>query len=143
MMFPLRYPILLAHILLVSAYSSGAVVAFSWQPTSEDDQVTVSELDEGKTVALATKGTLVIRLKSQLGTGYGWQVARNDNRRLRLLSRPEQENSQGGLPGGEEHQIFRFKALRAGTTLIELHYVRPWEKDTRPLRTFRLRIRIR
>ena len=142
-MFPLRYPILLAHILLMSSYYSGPVAAFLWQPTSEDDQVTVSELDEGQTVAVARKGTLVIRLKSQLGTGYGWQVVRNDNRRLRLVGRPEQENSQGSLAGGEEHQIFRFKALRSGTTLIELRYVRPWERDTRPLRSFRLRIRIR
>jgi len=142
MMFPLKYHILLAHILLMSSYSSGAV-AFSWQPKSEDGQVTVSEQDDGQTVEVARKGTLVIRLKSQLGTGYGWQVVKNDNRRLRLLGRPEQENSQGGLPGGEEHQIFRFKALRSGTTLIELRYVRPWERDARPLRSFRLRIRIR
>ncbi len=142
-MFSLSYPILLVHILLMSSYHSGAVGAFSWQPKSEDDQVTVTEKEEGQTVALGRKDTLVIRLKSQLGTGYGWQVVRHDNRLLRLLGRPEQENSQGGLPGGEEHQIFRFKALRSGTTLIELRYVRPWERNARPLRYFRLRIRIR
>ena len=136
-------PILLVHILLMSSYYNGAEAALSWQLTSENDQVTVSELDEGQTVAIARKGTLAIRLKSQLGTGYGWQVVRNDKRRLRLLGLPEQENSQSGLPGGEEHQIFRFKALRSGITLIELHYVRPWERDARPLRSFRLRIRIR
>lgn len=135
--------VLFAHILLMSFCYSGVAAALSWQQTSGDDQVTVTEQDEGQTVTIARKGTLVVRLKSQLGTGYGWQVKRNDGRRLKLLGPPDQESPQGGLPGGEEHQIFRFKALRSGTTLLELHYVRPWEKDARPSKTFRLRVRVR
>ena len=143
-MLPVSHPVLLVHILLMSVYYSGAAAAaLSWEQTSEDGQVTVTEQDEGQTVAVARKGTLVVRLKSQLGTGYGWQVVRNDKRRLKLLASPEQENSQGGLPGGGEHQIFRFKALRSGKTLLELGYVRPWEKGKAPLKAFRLEVRVR
>ncbi len=142
-MLPVSHSVVLAHILLMSFYFSGAAATLSWQQTGEDGQVTVTEKDEGGTVAVARKGTLVVRLKSQLGTGYGWQVVRNDGRRLKLLGPPEQENSQGGLPGGEEHQIFRFKALRSGTTLLELRYIRPWEKGKQPLKTFRLKVRVR
>ncbi len=141
-MFSISYPVLLANILIMSFYYSGEA-AFSWRQPSEGDQVTATEQDDAKTVTITRNNTLVVRLKSQLGTGYGWQVVRNDNRRLGLLGPPDQENPQGGLPGGGEHQIFRFKALRSGTTLLELRYIRPWEKDARPLRTFRLRIRIR
>ena len=142
-MFPVSNSVVLAHILLMSFYSGGAPAALSWQQPGEGPQVTITEQDDGGTVTVARKGTLVVRLKSQMGTGYGWQVARNDGRRLKLLGPPEQENSQGGLPGGDEHQIFRFKALRSGTTLLELRYVRPWEKGKPPSKTFRLEVRVR
>ena len=132
------------YILLVSLLCCSAAATSSWKQTGAGDrQVTVTEQNSGQIVSVLRESTLVVRLKSQLGTGYGWQLMKNDARRLKPLGQPDQESSQGGLPGGEEYQIFRFKALRSGTSLLELHYVRPWEKTARPSKIFRIRVQIR
>jgi len=104
--------------------------------------ITVTDRDSSRTVKLAKGDTLAIKLEAQLGTGYGWQVVKSDTTRLKSLGEPLVEPGQG-LPGGVEHQVFRFVALRSGSCTVELHYLRPWEKDTPPAKTYQIKVQIR
>ncbi len=144
-MFTLSHSLLPIPILLVALWCGSAVAAFSWQPKGTDDQgvVVITEQNNGQTVAVSRKGSLMVRLESQMGTGYGWQTSKTDGRRLKLLGGPELENSSAALPGGVEHQVFRFKALRPGTSVLELAYRRPWDRKAKPAKTFRLKVRAR
>ena len=131
-------------ILVVSLLYSSAVATSSWKQTIVDDRdVTVTERNNGQTIPIPLHGTLVVGLKSQLGTGYGWQVLKIEGRRLKLLGEPELESSPAGRPGEVEHQVFRFQALRTGISTLVLGYVRPWEKNVQPSKTFRLKVRVR
>ena len=99
----------------------------------------VTDADNGGKAGLALGDTLLIKLVSQPGTGYGWQIARQDTSRLRLVSE-EQVEGKGTELGRPEYQVFRLVAGGVGASVIELHYVRPWEKGVPPLKTFSLRI---
>ena len=142
-MFSDSPPVSLA-ILVVLLLNSSSVAMSSLKQTGVDDRdVRVTEQNNGQTIAIPLHGTLVVRLKSQLGTGYGWQVLKIEGRRLKLLGEPELESSPVGRPGEVEHQVFRFKALRTGISTLLLGYVRPWEKKVQPAKTFRLKVRVR
>ena len=104
--------------------------------------VVVTERDANREVMLTTGATLIVRLGAQLGTGYGWQIAENDASVLKPAGPPELEGS-GDKPGATQQQIFRFTAEKPGTTRLAFRYVRPWEQEERPARTFRADVRIR
>ena len=105
--------------------------------------VTVTEKEDGRTLVLSRGNQLVVRLLTQLGTGYSWQVLPHDSTRLRLAAKPLVESNSPGRPGGSEQQVFRFEAVKAGTVSLELKYARPWEKETVPLKRVRLTIKVR
>ena len=102
--------------------------------------VTVSEKD-GK-VRLTVGDTLAVRLQSTPSTGYGWQTAAYDKKLLKQMGASVMEDSNTKLLGAPQHQVFRFKALAAGTTALELRYVRSWEKGKPPARVFKISVRI-
>lgn len=139
-MFSFTYS-LLAKPLLLLVLGSSAVAGFCWQKDTDDHIVTVTEQSNGQTITVSKEDTLVVRLKSQMGTGYGWRL-KTDDEGLKLLGEPEQENDSGREAGRVEHQVFRFKAVRTGTSILELVYVRPWETTAKPAKTFRLKVRV-
>ena len=68
----------------------------------------------------------MVRLASNPSTGYDWRVVKYGKE---LLSLEEEtyippENARIGQ-GGDKR--FVFKALKAGSTVLELAYYRPWE----------------
>lgn len=139
-MFRFNYSLLASHLLLL-ALCSTAVAAFSLQKDTNDRSVTVTEQHNGETITVSPEDTIVVRLKSQMGTGYGWHL-KTDDPRLKLLDEPDQENTTNRESGGVEHQVFRFKAVRPGTVTLELVYIRAWEKTAKPAKTFRLKVRV-
>lgn len=56
-------------------------------PKSQDT-VVVTDTHSGKRISIARGNVLVVRLESQPGTGYGWQVVRSDSTRLKSLGEP-------------------------------------------------------
>jgi len=125
-------------VVLVVACSTIAPQAPHSAMSGSGEAVTVSEKDNNGQVHLALGATLVIRLEAIPGAGYGWQVVRNDPERLTPVGTPVYEQSGKDLVGAPEKQVFRFKALAAGSIEMELHYVRPWERGVPPTKTYRL-----
>lgn len=112
---------------------------------AEKAVVTVNEVKEGAEISLAMGDTLEVRLPSQPGTGYGWQVADPLPAMLRLA---EKTLDLGGdqapsAPGASATVVLRFAPVAAGTGNLRLVYARPWEKDLLPKKTYTLHVRVR
>jgi predicted secreted protein len=105
-------------------------------------EVVVTEKDDGKTVAVARDALLVVKLESQLGTGYGWDVEELDTHRLALAGPPTLEVPDKKLAGQREFQIFKFEPKESGHVVLKLRYVRSWEKPVKPAKTFTVNILI-
>jgi predicted secreted protein len=114
-------------------------------PMPEKKQATlkVTEKENGKKVYIAKGDLLSIKLETQPGTGYGWEIAKYDSTRTKLVKDSVQEGSGSGMPGGVEHYVFLFKALTRGSAELKLIYVRSWEKEVEPAKTFSIKLQIR
>lgn len=106
------------------------------------DPVVVTSREHPDQVNLNRGGTLVVKLESQPGTGFGWQIAKNDRAILAPEGAPMLEPDKS-LPGGTEWQVFRFRAAAAGADDLELNYLRPFDPAKPPAKTFRLRVQVR
>jgi inhibitor of cysteine peptidase len=103
----------------------------------------VTDSDNGRTVTLNRAGTLIVALASTPGTGYGWTVSALDARVLKEIGKPRLIHGAHPMPGAPATQVFRFSAAGAGSTRLELDYIRPWEKNVPPARIFRLDVTVR
>jgi len=111
--------------------------------TAPANTTNVTDADNEHAVLLATGDTLVVALASTPGTGFGWKVAELDSKMLREIGTPEVIPGSHPMPGASATQVFHFQAVGAGSTGLELDYVRPWEKGAAPARTFRLGVTVR
>jgi inhibitor of cysteine peptidase len=103
---------------------------------------TVREKDKKSEVSVPKDGILVVRLSVSPGTGFSWHITSCDRNRLKLLGDPVFEGSGEAKPGESEEQVFRFKALTAGPSILRLAFRRGWEKDAPPARTFEIKVKI-
>ncbi|MFH1683276.1 MAG: protease inhibitor I42 family protein [Candidatus Margulisiibacteriota bacterium] len=117
---------------LVIILSAGRVSGMGGKPP--DRKVSVGE-------------EFTLTLESNPTTGYQWQLAKPlDEKIVKLVSsKYEMEkpnNTETGMVGVGGHEYWSFKAVGKGTTLIELKYIRPWEKDVPPVEAAVFRIRV-
>ena len=102
----------------------------------------VTEADNGHEFTLSRGDTLEVSLPATSGTGYTWQEAPIAD----ALVKPVGDTKfkiDDAMPGGSGHQIFRFSVESSGTGALEIHYLRPWEKDARPAKVFRILLIVR
>ena len=90
---------------------------------------TLTQKDNGSTVAIEIGGIVNVTLPGNITTGYSWAVDRIDASIIKPVGDhyiPSQTGQVRVGSGGEF--TFDFKALKAGDTKIRLIYARPWEK---------------
>jgi len=73
--------------------------------------------------------------------GYRWTLKTNFEPACTLLEENTQPNVTG--IGGTGHHHWRFQATSPGMCEIELHYGRPWESASEPVKTFRMKVQVR
>jgi len=97
--------------------------------------------NNGKQITVQTGDIVTVTLVSNPTTGYSWQVMLIDNSILIQDGGPEYKESPDaeGLVGTGGTETFRFKAIRAGETSLELGYMRPWE-SVQPIETFTIKV---
>jgi inhibitor of cysteine peptidase len=84
----------------------------------------------GRDVSLKMGGVLEVRLDANHTTGYSWVAAPVANPVLtRQGAAKYVENASGGKAGVGGVEIWRFKAMKAGTQQLRFEYRRPWEKS--------------
>ena len=127
-----------AAILFVGLILASAAWCRENTAQAEPMTVTLTEGQNGSTVALALESTLTVRLSAQLGTGYSWAITQQNGQALRL-TKEYVESPSGLMPGGTETQVFVFSSIAAGDENVELAYRQPWQSDQPPARTFRFR----
>lgn len=94
----------------------------------------------GQTIEMTVGESLEIRLQENPTTGFRWQLIADDGAVCALIS-DAFEGPGGPLGRGGEHG-WLFKALEPGECDIEFHYRRRWMSAAKPVRTFRIHIRI-
>lgn len=105
-------------------------------------RVTINE--NGSSITLHGGDVLEVALPASFGTGYSWKIANKTGNVLKARGGPETvPGEKGNQPGQSETQVFRFVTSARGTAQLEMHYVRPWEKDERPAKIFSLTVEVK
>lgn len=113
-----------------------ALAFFSGCGTNE---VQATQAENGRQITLQPGEVMTIALKSNLTTGYSWQVMEIDNAILVQDGDPEYKTDGQTIPGAGGTETFHFKATGVGETTLELGYVRPWE-NTPPIETYTVQV---
>jgi len=74
-----------------------------------------------------------ITLKSNPTTGYSWQIDTAPDENVVRLIGSVFVGPQTRLVGAGGSEIWTFKAVGRGRTMVRLKYIRPWEKDVPPV----------
>ena len=110
-------------IVIISVLLSLSSYAFA---EAHDDMTNTIKTTAGK--------EFVITLDANVTTGYEWQLTKPIDDSLIKLVHSEYVPDKTGLVGSGGKSIWTFKAVRSGKTQISFKYIRPWEKDTPPVK---------
>ena len=100
---------------------------------------------EGRSEVVKRGDTLAVHLDANPSTGYRWELTRLAGASVVQVGLPDyQPETAAGVPrvGAQGHTTFRFRALQAGTSSIELVYRRPWETSVAAAKTVRFEIAV-
>ena len=129
----------LVVVLCLTALSCTEESGESATPTSEEESTTVASSDadgggvitEAGPVALTVGGRATIELATNPTTGYQWELATEPDTTIVSVVSDEYTAAEAadGMVGTGGIQKVVLQGVAAGTTTIELRYVRPWETD--------------
>lgn len=111
--------------------------------TPASHPLVVTDSDSGKRIALAPGAELEVSLNATSGTGYLWQIAGNDPAVLKPRGLGNFEIPKDAAPGAMGTQVFHFDAQTPGSAKLAMVYVRPWEKNVAPVRTWSIAVSVR
>ena len=77
---------------------------------------------------------IIITLQSNRTTGYEWQIAEPLDTKIIGFMRSEYIPSEPQAIGSGGTEVWSFRAMGEGNAKIKFKYVRPWEKDTAPVK---------
>lgn len=110
-------------------------LCLSLSPVIAQEQDIGSQKSITKTLEAGVGEEFTLVLESNRTTGYSWQLTKPfDEGIVRLIS-SEYKAPETRLIGAGNKEVWTFKAVGGGKTRIHMEYVRPWEKDTAPVRT--------
>ena len=72
--------------------------------------------------------------------GYRWNIVNDGQPELQLSENTSQPNA--ARVGGAGQHRWRFQAVAAGASEIEIQYARSWDESAEPERTFTLKVRV-
>jgi inhibitor of cysteine peptidase len=124
-----RLVLLVAGILVLGA--AAVVVALYALDDDADGRagVTLTGEDNASSVSVPLGEEIVIRIDSNITTGYEWEVAEVNQTVLTYLG-SEYEAPDTSLVGAGGTQVLRFEAAAPGESTIALKYWRPFEGDS-------------
>jgi inhibitor of cysteine peptidase len=117
-------------------------IALSMPSRVSASVVFVSQDDNGREFTLDRGDALEISLPATSGTGYTWQAEPVTGGIVTQVGDPEFK-PDGMMPGAAGRQVFHFARGTIGGGTLEMHYLRPWEKNTPPAKVFRITLTVR
>lgn len=91
--------------------------------------------DSSKLIKVEVEQEFDIVLKSNATTGYKWKLAKPLDKKILELVESEYKAPDDSVPGKGGEEVWTFRGVGKGKTLISLKYVRPWEKKKAPEKT--------
>ena len=109
------------------------------QASKTDATISIGAGDAGKTITLHPGNTLIVTLDGNTTTGYNWLMQTMDPAILKQVGEPTYtpESNQIGAPGKIS---LTFQAVKTGQAKLVLNYMRSFEKDIAPLKTFEVSV---
>lgn len=109
--------------------------------SASDSTKELTDENNGETVQLKVNDTMEVALPSNPSTGYQWQVSSIDTAVLRADGEPEFIPDSDAVGSGGL-SVFHFRALAAGTSPLQLDYLRTWEIGVPPAQTFTVNVEV-
>ena len=103
------------------------------------DKIDVIKNNNGNTINATLKDIIKISLKANATTGYQWSLDNYDHQILKLIKTGYEPEDIKLMGSGGTYTAY-FKVLNTGKTSIKLNYIRPWEKDKKPVDSFKINI---
>jgi len=87
---------------------------------------------EPKPIAVTVGQEFKITLQYNASTGYQWEFAKPPDEKFLKLVGTEYKRPDSKFVGAGGDEVWTFKAVAEGKTALELGYVRPWDKGSKP-----------
>ena len=126
-------------------FLTGLLITMALSGWTHAAQLDLTEAENGKDLRMDAGDFLVFRLPSNKSTGYSWSVVTSKSSLLSQVGEAGYElpKSAKGLVGVGGTEVWKFRALGAGSLTITFAYARPWEKGIPPVRTLSWPVTIR
>lgn len=132
-------PVLVWAIICLHAGPLIAMPANERSGTATEKKVIMAEASSKKNITekveVAIGREFSVTLASNATTGYHWELAAALDEAIVKLVSSTYQAPKTGLIGAGGQEIWTFRAIARGQTVIKLKYVRPWEKDVAPAET--------
>ncbi|MCE5260054.1 MAG: protease inhibitor I42 family protein [Chloroflexi bacterium] len=106
-------------------------------------EIKLGAADSGSSLKLSPGQVMAVTLEGNPSTGYGWYVVGELPDILEQQGEPEFVADAGSANkvGAGGMLTSKFKALKAGTAVLTLGYMRSWE-DKAPIQTYTLTVEV-
>jgi inhibitor of cysteine peptidase len=84
----------------------------------------------------------ILTLESNPSTGYSWKFAPPVDGKILRLVNSEYRSPDPQIPGKGGREYWTFQAIGKGHASITLVYLRPWEKNTPPVKKAVFRVTV-
>jgi len=101
--------------------------------------VQLRQTESGRTIEIETHDTLKIVLEGNPTTGYLWKTEPWDTSIIEQTGEPVYKPKSNAIGSGGEY-TFHFKALSPGQTVLRFIYLRSFERDVPPLKSFEVKV---
>jgi inhibitor of cysteine peptidase len=102
--------------------------------------VRVDATADHTTVRLTKGQALIVSLEGNPTTGFDWKVTETPPAQLAVAADSFESSATTGVVGAGGTRVLTYTAAAAGTGVLDLEYVRAWEKGVPAERTFRLTV---
>jgi len=96
--------------------------------------------DPARSIEVTIGQEFFIELEANATTGYQWQLTKPLNSSIIELLSTEYRVSENALAGSGGKEIWKFRAIDQGKTIISMKYIRSWEKDVPPAKNVQFRV---
>lgn len=100
--------------------------------------LTVDEHFNGREVSVSSTETIALCLIENRMTGYRWIFKSNGGPVCTVID--DSFTTDEKSPGAAGKHCWHLRIVAPGTSTVELFFMRPWEQDKPPARTFKLKI---
>jgi inhibitor of cysteine peptidase len=95
--------------------------------------------DSGKTVEIPIDGEFTVELRGNPTTGFVWEVGESNQQVVQQVGEPKYKADAQRIGAGGLY-TFTFQGKGAGETLLKMVYLRPFQRDLPPAKTFELKV---